>query len=71
MKKDSLLPEAILGICVILALIALVIFVPTQDYASQRIYIDTNAKPKNAFWDRWCATRSESYRSQSAYCKNR
>lgn len=31
----------------------------------------TDVKTKNALLDRYCATRSEYFRSKSAWCKNR
>lgn len=31
----------------------------------------TSVKTKNALLDRYCATRSEYFRSKSAWCKNR
>lgn len=71
MKNDSLLPEALLGIFFMLSLIVIAIITLAQDPSSRRIDTGTNIKPRNAFLDRYCATRTEYFRSQSAYCKNR
>ena len=71
MKNDSLLPEALLGVFFTLALILIAIIALAQDPDSRRIDTGTNIKPRNAFWDRYCATRTEHFRSQSAFCRNR
>jgi len=71
MKNDNLLPEAFLGICFMLIFILVAVMVATQDYVPQRLDTDTNIKTKNALLDRYCATRSEYFRSKSAWCKNR